>query len=119
MEWSLFPQDSSNVVDRCRPVFSEPIAIVVSIRRPANTAKHFRLARTCQRILRNQAPRAGPARLVPKTLAQEEPAGPARKVGSLIGRAQSHPLDPSRSNPPLVIHRTHLKFSVRVHAVDE
>ena len=119
MEWSLFPQDSSNVVDRCRPVFSEPIAIVVSIRRPANTAKHFRLARTCQRILRNQAPRAGPARLVPEPLAQEEPAGSARKVGSAIGSARRHPLNILRSNPPLVIHGANLKLRVRVHAMEK
>jgi len=69
VDWSLLPQSSSNMVDRRRPVFSEPVAVVVPIRRPADTSEHFRLARTCQRILRNQAPRAGPVRLVPKTLA--------------------------------------------------
>jgi len=106
-------------MDGDRPVFLKPVAVVTPIRRPADTAKHFGLARTCQRILRNEAPRAGFARLVSKPLAQEGPTGPARKVGSLIGRAQSYPLDCSRSNPSLVIHGTHLKLGVRVHAVEE
>ena len=107
------------MVGRRRPVFSEPVAVVVPIRGPANAAEHLHLVRAGQGVLRNQAPRAGPARLVPEPLAQEEPAGSARKVGSAIGRARRHPLNILRSGPPLVIHGANLKLRVRVHAVEK
>lgn len=107
------------MVGRRRPVFSEPVAVVVPIRGPANAAEHLHLVRAGQGVLRNQAPRAGPARLVPEPLAQEEPAGSARKVGSAIGSARRHPLNILRSNPPLVIHGANLKLRVRVHAMEK
>ena len=72
---SLFSHGSCYLLDRCCPIFPEPIGVVVEICCSADSRKHLSLARARQGILRNQAPRSRLVQLVAKSLAQERPTG--------------------------------------------
>ena len=75
VDWSLSPYGSCYLLDRSCPILPEPVAVVVEICSSADSSKHLSLARACQGILRNQAPRPRPQWLVAKPLAQERPTG--------------------------------------------
>jgi len=72
---SLFPHGSCCLLERCCPILPQPEAIDVEICCSADSSKHLSLARARQGILRNQAPRTRPPRLVAKSFAQERPTG--------------------------------------------
>ena len=91
---SLFLHHSSNALLRRFPVVSEPVLVQVLVRCSAHARKHVGLTGACQRILRDQSPGPRFAWLVAETLAKEEPARTARKVGSSVWRAERQPLYP-------------------------
>ena len=115
---SLLLHDSSNALLRRFPVVSEPVLVRVLVRCSAHARKHDSLAGACQRILRDQSPGPRLAWLVAETLAKEEPARTAGKVGSSVWRAERQPLD-LRVGPALMKQGLDLELTIRVHAVEK